>query len=258
MARTGRIAKSGRRAKTHLAKIANTAARLRAGKKSRPLPQPENPDEPVWRYMDLAKYVDLLARKKLHMCRVDCFEDPFEASLPDGHVPAFRKRMRLFREARRNTYVSCWRRGSDESEAMWKLYCGDAGGVAIVLPYSDLRQTAQQGGCVIGLVSYIDYSKHTFPDATDIVWASMYKRIAFAHEREIRVVCKRSALKRLKGEPPSGIDIDWDPERWVEKIVLSPLSEDYFCTAVHKVTEALAPKLAKRFVRSQMRRAPNV
>jgi hypothetical protein len=234
--------------------------RKRAVKRAEPrsLPQPDNPHEPVWRYMDLAKYVDLLARKKLHLARVDVFSDPFEATLPQRNGRTLRKRLHLFRQARRNTYASCWRRGADESEAMWKLYCGNAGGVAIVVPYGDLRKTALDAGCDIGLVRYIDYSTEEFPDATDAVWASMNKRVAFAHEREVRIVCHQRMRGSAKREPPSGVDIEWDPERWVRRIVLSPLSEDYFYAAVEKVTEALAPRLKDRFVPSQMLQVPNL
>lgn len=237
-------------------RTASVAKRARAKRAPR-LPQPKNLSEPVWRYTDLAKYVDLLARRKLYMCRVDSFQDPFEATLPQAQGCTGSRRLRWLRQARRSTYVSCWRLGRDESEAMWRLYCGNAGGVAIMLPYAKLVHSARQTGCEIGLVRYIDYGKQRFPDSGDILHASMLKRIAFAHEREVRMV-RRLRSPSSRGTPPAGIDIDWDCETWVERVVLSPLSERYFCEAVHKVTEALAPALMPRFESSQMQGTPNV
>src|SRR6478735_3171497 len=32
----------------------------------------------LWRYQDLARYIDLLLKKQLFFCRADRFEDPFE------------------------------------------------------------------------------------------------------------------------------------------------------------------------------------
>jgi hypothetical protein len=43
--------------------------------------QPPNLDITVWRYMDFAKYVSLLANKALYFTRLDLFDDPFEDTL---------------------------------------------------------------------------------------------------------------------------------------------------------------------------------
>ena len=43
--------------------------------------EPEG-EQSVWRYMDLPKYIDLLARRKLFFARVGLMEDKFEGGTP--------------------------------------------------------------------------------------------------------------------------------------------------------------------------------
>ncbi len=42
---------------------------------------PDNPEIPIWRYMDFAKFVDMLENDGLFMCRADKLGDPFEGTL---------------------------------------------------------------------------------------------------------------------------------------------------------------------------------
>ncbi|OAF09231.1 hypothetical protein AXW67_26915 [Bradyrhizobium neotropicale] len=43
---------------------------------------PTNKDIPIWRYMDLAKYLSILNSSGLFFPRATSFEDPFEGSAP--------------------------------------------------------------------------------------------------------------------------------------------------------------------------------
>jgi hypothetical protein len=40
---------------------------------------PTNKDIPIWRYMDLAKYLWMLDRQSLYLARATALGDPFEA-----------------------------------------------------------------------------------------------------------------------------------------------------------------------------------
>lgn len=56
-------------------------------------PQPSDPYEPAWRYMDLSKFAALLLRKELHFTRLDCLEDKFEGTLPLRFKPMLLEQM---------------------------------------------------------------------------------------------------------------------------------------------------------------------
>jgi hypothetical protein len=43
---------------------------------------PTNKDIPIWRYMDLAKYLSMLDRRSLFFARATLLGDPFEGSTP--------------------------------------------------------------------------------------------------------------------------------------------------------------------------------
>jgi hypothetical protein len=89
----------------------------------------------LWRYLDLAKLLALLSDKKLHFARADVFQDRHEGSVTNSMMEALKvqladrtelsKTLSRFRKlVKENTFVSCWCI-EPESEAMWKLYCGD-------------------------------------------------------------------------------------------------------------------------------------
>ncbi len=109
-------------------------------------PQPEEGGGlGVWRYLDLAKFVSLLSTKTLIFSRVDCLRDDYEDLLRrHSHLklksdPGRAKRFAEFQtKVRPHTYVTCWHANSDESEAMWRLYCGANEGVAIKTSYEKL------------------------------------------------------------------------------------------------------------------------
>src|ERR1035441_4636918 len=108
-----------------------------------------NPLAKVWRYFDQRKAVDLLAKKKLYIRRLDCLTDRFEGDPYEG-TPTFQmlevyKRfyrqyvgpaddaelIKRFEYERRATFVSCWQKSENESWLMWKQYCQSGGGFAV-------------------------------------------------------------------------------------------------------------------------------
>jgi hypothetical protein len=90
---------------------------------------------------------------------------PHEGSLPSANIeadrPEFRATAAKFNRALRDvTYVSCWMLREDESDAMWKLYCGNHQGVAIRTTYEKLAAAAaSQPSMYLGKVTYVDFEK---------------------------------------------------------------------------------------------------
>jgi len=232
--------------------------------------QPLSPDIKIWRYMDLPKFVSLISERNLVLPRLDMLADTHEGSLTTRTSAWIRKAMldakaktdwttvsQWYREIPSRTYVSCWHANEHESEAMWRLYCGLGGGVAIQSTYRLLAESIRNHRQVyIGCVNYIDYETQSIPDA-NIFAPAMHKRVAFAYEQEVRLV---TSPFELYDTPPSArpaaIPISWECDIYVQKVHVSPYAPEYFYEAVRSVSVAFAPGLESRLVWSFLRAAP--
>jgi hypothetical protein len=249
-------------------------------------PQPRDPSVLVWRYLDLAKYVSLLTGKSLYLPATDRLGDPFEGSLPrntrqawdDGVTAAIaatgvdphpdllrnmeahrRDNSDLSAQLRRAFYASCWRMGNYESEAMWKLYCGEDQGVAVVLPYSRLADSLTDATYYIGRVSYLDYDNAVMQHGNTF-YPYMHKRIAFEHESEVRILRAgdwASVIMNRSVVLPVGVELPWDPAEHVERIVVSPYAMRWFHDVVRNITRSLSPPLVPKICESAMAGEPS-
>lgn len=140
---------------------------------------PEHEEQVIWRYIEFAKFVSMLATKSLFFSRVDLFPDKFEGSIT---VPNVRRELDLARRSlrakteleqlvrigifdpevlnmtederversiggfqgarwvfRMTTHICCWHMNDTESAAMWKLYSESPYAIAVKSRYSRLR-----------------------------------------------------------------------------------------------------------------------
>ncbi len=233
-------------------------------------PQPTDTGVPVWRYMDLPKFIWLLKHRRLYMSRLDKLVDPYEGSLTPKTIEGIdlflRQRgakegwggmSKFYRQNQATTYVCCWHANKRESEAMWRLYCGQAHGVAIQTTYEHLiGAIATEYETYLGFVKYIDYEREWFPDA-NAFHPVMHKRIAFEHEREVRLVTSPSRFRASPPEPaPDALFLPWDSDARVEHVFVDPYAPEYFFEAIESVVDALAPYLKGRLIWSQIKVAP--
>ena len=185
-----------------------------------------SPGDMLWRYMDLAKYIDLISRKELYFAAASTFDDIFEGAKgimdnkdewDDFYLDFFKKAIitapgqdiskltdekirqdseRLLNEinksgeiSRNSTYISCWHLNNYESEAMWKLYSKDVtNAIAIQTTSYHLYEALYKDPYIsIGKVKYVDLNKRF----TSINGAFWYKRKSFEHEKEVRAIIKK-------------------------------------------------------------------
>jgi hypothetical protein len=174
------------------------------------LRSPDDPNARIWRFMDLAKFLDLIHSRQLHLRRGDSFDDPYEGMIPDELIsgvadPVRRTRRNAWHAERRaDYYVTCWHVSEDEPAGMWKLYGGPDGGIAVTSTYERLRQALDAvlfAPCYLGTVEYGDSPWDIDRFSSDIL-ALMHKRKNFSHEREVR------GLVRLNGAGGVGRNID--------------------------------------------------
>jgi len=157
----------------------------------------------------------------------------------EGHVPQTRS---LFKNISSCLMVNCWYRSDHESEGMWGRYSKD--GVAVRTSIGALKKAfvsdAQQPVVHLGAVKYLDFaSQNLVPSdcvTDDGQLMGMIKRMAYAHEREVRmyVTGERSA-RDLTIHTPASTKISVDVDALVEGVIVSPLGDRALEDAVKTV-----------------------
>ena len=231
------------------------------------------PTEKLWRYMDLAKLIHLLATHKLYFASADSFEDLFEGakgivdrkeSWDSFYLDFFREAIRTAPNAspemleperiekdahrllaemnahgeanRKHVFISCWHNNEYESEAMWKLYSANIqNAVAIQTTAAHLYHALDRNPYInIGKVKYIDFNKR-FSSVNGAYW---YKRKSFDHEREVRAILTNYDTTE------NGVSIPVNITTLIDKVYISPYAPKWFAEVVNSVMkkyEVLCP-----------------
>lgn len=219
-------------------------------------------DQPLWRYLDLPKFIDLLENSHLFFTRLDQFEDQFEGSIPskpiqrardvygdddlfpvDTVIPALLGT--LTSNTRAKWFVNCWDMNQHESAAMWRLY-GNRG-LAIRTTFGHLTQSLEQAHdrpIYAGVVQYLDYANDEVPVShpDEVV---MMKRISFEHEHEMRLALRLVPVRVEENgdeivdpeasDHPRGVYVPVDTAKLVDGVYVSPGRPQWFRELMTKV-----------------------
>ena len=214
---------------------------------------PENENEKIWRFMDFAKFVDVLINQSLYFCRTDLMNDPFEGRYTPHMIDVFSKeardeqekqRIREFliqdpHECRHTSFLNCWYMGDVEPASMWKLYTSSNQGIVIQSTFKRLINSFANNSkfsIFIGKVRYIDYKEDTIP-LRNVFSPLLYKRHHFEHEQELRAVVV-DIEPMIKGTPFSmGHLVETNLEELVEGVRIAPTSSDWFKKIVKTLTQ---------------------
>lgn len=224
-------------------------------------------EEVIWRYMTLDRLINVLDDKALFMSSLGSYSksDPYEGYPPPvvlkqvkdqcpstmyfSHKASGSQDLNNFKVFAQRLFhsrvVSCWYQGNDESEAMWKLY-GDSGkAIAIRTTVGKLAEAlGKKFDGKIARVKYVNYTHTTQSDYEAIMNAHdqkilldpIYKRISYAHEKEVRAYMpiEGAQIDNLETYRPHMAPIDC--VLMIEEIVVSP-----FCSNSYvKATKAIA------------------
>ena len=213
-------------------------------------------DAILWRYMDFAKFVSMLDSSALYFVRADKLGDPFEGTFSpvnsDTHsylysdvLPDVPSLIRYNSEQRRRyCAVNCWHWNDHESDAMWKLYGGDKGGIAIRTTFDSLKTSFTDSTDIyIGQITYVDYDSTSIPEM-NYFSAFLHKRKSFEHEREVRAVIADFPPLDDNGALSESPDV-WDIGRsctvnllaLIHGVVVSPLAERWLFELVQSVVK---------------------
>lgn len=241
------------------------------------------PESKLWRYMDLAKFISLIGKKKLFFASAESFEDIFEGAKgiverkpqwdnfyldffkhaiqtvpgarPEELTPDYieSNSKRLLSEldisgkiSRKHTFISCWHCNQYESEAMWKLYSTNVkNAIAVQTTYQRLYEAlGKNPEIAIGKVNYIDYSSQ-FSSINGPYW---YKRKSFEYEQEVRAIIQNI------GTNGGGLEKEVDLEKLISAIYISPYAPKWFEEVVIDIVEKY--ELHKPVYHSDMEKRP--
>ena len=241
------------------------------------------PDDMLWRYMDLSKFISMISRNDLYFAAAYTFEDIFEGAKgiidkksdwDNFYLDFFQKAIltapgqdiskltteklkaeaeRLLTELstcgeinRKSTYISCWHMNNYESEAMWKMYSKDVtNAIAIQTTSGHLYEALHREPYItIGKVKYIDFNKR-FSSINGSFW---YKRKSFEYENEVRAIIQKHNVNE------KGIYISVDIDKLIDRIYVSPYASEWFVDVVKSVVEKY--KINIPILHSQMLEKP--
>ena len=239
-----------------------------------PNPVLHTPDDDtiLWRYMDFARFVQMLESQELWFSRADQFEDPFEGTFTDGEWKAMitpaaldRKNIQVDKGflnimpiIRYTSYLSCWRMGQSESLAMWDLYGKSSGIVAVTTTVGCLKKefNSDPRAINIGAVEYIDWESAPFHN--NGLMMMMRKDWSYSHEAEVRILLMDTAplghprlenwRKAERKEPdnwtdilrevaPVGHSIKVNLASLVSKIWVGPREKSWIAPLVQKILD---------------------
>ena len=228
----------------------------------------------VWRYVNFAKFVDLLERKKQYfvsaskLIEIDPYEGHFQKTsfLHPEQVDEYtrqlfeRKDKTERNEIPKSVFVNCWHINEIESNAMWKMYATINAGIAIQTTYKKLQRSFHEHkqSVTIRKVNYVD-NKKTNVTVSWIPNRFSMKGKSFSCENELRIfvegtdnriecvtsedgkqyshrIIPQNEITSIDRDD-NGIYVKVDLNDFIERIYVSPLSEDWFLDLVKAITK---------------------
>ena len=209
----------------------------------------------IWRFMDLAKFCDVLEKKSLFFIKPEKFPDPWEGYLPKKHfeetsyegIPEqFRGTLiKLAKETtpelvRKQFAVNCWHISNSESEAFWRNY--SERGIAIQTTFGRLKESLKnevEYSVYIGKVEYKDHNIDIV-DVGNLFNHILWKRKSFEYENELRAVVWEKENADGKGvrnfNESTGHYINTNLDTLIENIYTTPFERsDWFNKLVNSL-----------------------
>jgi hypothetical protein len=223
----------------------------------------------IWRYVDFAKFVDMLATKSLYFACTSQMADPYEGWMPGSHIAAMtglndtylsqmkdacdqalalrpqlaptafdgiledaRRKLdlpKVLREVNLKFGLSCWHINNDESEAMWRLYASAGSGIAIESTADKLKNSLRGDGIIVDRVRYMNFERDEIEKGHEH-YGLFLKRTAFEHEKELRATI-------LLPTPGVGTAVPCDIDSLITNIHVAPEARTFYADAVQYIID---------------------
>jgi len=203
----------------------------------------------LMRYLDLAKFLDLISTEALYVAPAVDFDDQLEGTLPERIRDIYQNDTELIGDYgsdsiqymehmnRVKNNISCWTKGPKDNMALWKIYGNSKQSVAIATTFDKLIQSTFRWRNLSGVcfkeVVYIDHSGKLYNGIYDLSHNTFaLKHEAYSFENEVRMIITRNSL-----EEPSPLRLKINPNDIIDKIIVSPEAGDWFYNLIKSVSE---------------------
>jgi len=206
-----------------------------------------NDDEMIWRYIKDKKITidgigidvipNMLETNCLHFTRADQFIDEWEGTPSKEDYSKYD----FLIKCRKRTAINCWSIDDFESYLMWETYVKEKNGIVIQSSIKRLKDSFEES---VGNDEYIgpaEYCKFEgFQIDTNRLQPVLRKRIQYKGEAEVRVI----SIKQNNGVfDENGINIPVSFDKLIEKIYISPKSDDLFHDKIKGLFKKYKPKI---------------
>ena len=200
---------------------------------------PEGASTIVWRYMDDWKFIDLIKRQGIFLCRGDKLQDRFEGTYSrqqlseQGHW--FKKigcddlilqEKNQQEENRKKYYINSWCRADHDLDLMWKSYTKNCKAVAIqsrasrLVAICDSEKSENCRPINVSTINYCGLKEGDFINYLPTGFnAFINKDYHFQLDKEIRII-HYSTWDHSSS--PEGCFLPVDLSLLIERVVLSP------------------------------------
>lgn len=206
--------------------------------------------------MGLPKLLDLLCQEQLYFCQASRLPDRFEGALPKRiqfETTPGENRLLTFARARYSCCVNCWCRDTDETIALWRIYAGDSGGVAVRSTVAKLRSAVASSNGRVEAVQYVDIENDTIE--ADKLIPILVKRKEFRYEQEVRAwvvdptisgggtIPDNELLEKIR-DCQKEVFLPIDPVNFIDSIVVSPFAPDWYAKVVEQAVQKICPGIS--------------
>ena len=214
-------------------------------------------DAPIYRVFTADRFIEMFETKKLVLVKPELWDDPFDNFLLKGRYNLGGESL-SFRGLVKDFYGQCWSLNY-ESDAMWRIYAPEKNGVKVKTTIKRLSESIYDSNnefasmsYYIGKVVYLEEEiRKRFADpkySSAIVFDSsgtghaqtlLMKRVAFEHEKEIRLIYRvTQGTREIVDENQKLIKFDIEPNSLFDEIVFDPrMTEQDFTRCSQKVRE---------------------
>lgn len=195
---------------------------------------PIDVNQKIWHYFSLSKFLALLSRSSLYLCRQDKFDDSFEGALTQKDEAFFESKSAgvtkgMRRDALGCTYSNCWTRSDVDEYALWSSYASLKDGVAVqstVLRLITALDPDDKRAVYVSNVQYIDYeTDYSFQltkGIANMIAPHFSKRPYFKSEKELRAMYWDTDGRY--SSTPEGLLFKVDLNELIEFVYVAPFS----------------------------------
>ena len=239
-----------------------------------------NRDTPIWRYMDIAKFLDLIEHKRLFFANGGTLSDNYEGAVPDAILEAKRRELKmqglggrdLEEEMMRYQYleansmidlalINCWTAGEEESYALWKIYLGGQSlGFAVKSTVGRLVNAIEQGNDDYPedyFIGQVDYNENLPDQGMHRLKLLTRKMPFYKYENEIRLIILNYPRSEGGSKTPYPLNVgryvSVNTETLIECAYISPFAPSWFYDTIATVIEKIDPLVRQRFVKSRIK-----